>query len=253
MEWLATAFFGEGHGCCDELARVEKSGRVRLKEMWRDAISDGDNADNVARRNRPLAVPSPLSCSRLPLSCAPPEPIFAYPRYLDGGKSKGGLHADWPAAPPLSLTPHASHPPPPLICFPGNAFLFWAAYYLQNNNIIITTPPLPPQLPRKHHARPHHSSPPHEIVSAQTKSCISEKQPLTAPARPSATAYLPTAIPVRTQRPHHLVPERAERARRRSTRLVLHKRLQLGRRYLSIWSRYRHAERSCIVRCCRSS
>lgn len=118
MEWLATAFFGEGHGCCDELARVEKSGRVRLKEMWRDAISDGDNADNVARRNRPLAVPSPLSCFRLPLSCAPPEPIFAYPRYLDGGKSKGGLHADWPAAPPLSLTPHASHPPsPPLSAF----------------------------------------------------------------------------------------------------------------------------------------
>lgn len=24
MEWLATSFFGEGHGCCDELAGVEK-------------------------------------------------------------------------------------------------------------------------------------------------------------------------------------------------------------------------------------
>lgn len=39
MEWLATAFFGEGHGCCDELAGVEKKCGSAIKR-------------NVARRDK---------------------------------------------------------------------------------------------------------------------------------------------------------------------------------------------------------
>lgn len=129
---------------------------VRLKEMWQDAISDADKADNVVPGGighslSPRAPPCP------PSRAPPPGPPLSLttPVIWMAGKAGGRLHADWPAAPPYLLSPHASHPPPsPLICFPGNAFFVWAAYYLQDNNIIIIkhhSPPLPqlsPQTPR---------------------------------------------------------------------------------------------------------
>lgn len=130
---------------------------VRLKEMWQDAISDADKADNVVPGGighslSPRAPPCP------PSRAPPPGPPLSLttPVIWMAGKAGGeGCTLIGQLPPPYLSSPHASHPPPsPLICFPGNAFFVWAAYYLQDNNIIIIkhhSPPLPqlsPQTPR---------------------------------------------------------------------------------------------------------
>lgn len=117
MQWLAAAFFGEGHGCCDGLAGVEKSGSVRLKEMWRDAISDGDNEMMLPATRYPRAPRAPPA-SPPPFMPPPPEPIFAYPVIWTAGKQgRGGGCTLIGQLPPLSPPPPASHPPPSLSAF----------------------------------------------------------------------------------------------------------------------------------------